>query len=838
MTLKYINKLYISVKNLFFTGILLTLSLNVLAQGPGQILHEMEKLNVLGTVLYVAAHPDDENTRMISYFSNHHKTRTVYLSLTRGDGGQNLIGPELREELGLIRTHELLKARSVDGGEQCFSRANDFGYSKTPEETMEIWNKEEVLADVVWAIRKYRPDIIINRFSHEHNGRTHGHHTASAMLSYEAFDMAGDSSAFPEQLEYVDVWTPKRLYFNTSWWFYGSQQRFAEEDKSEMAEVNVGVYYPLLGASNNEISAASRSMHKCQGFGSATSRGAYLEYLKYLKGEVPSNKDDVFDGIDLSWARTGTELLVQEEIETMIKEFDPSRPHKSISRLLSIREMVESMDDLHWKRVKLEDIDQLILACSGLFARLTTSSAFIENGGTVEAELEVINRSDYNISLERVSCPSFNIDTTLSAALGPNQPNSWQLSLEPQELDLSSPYWLKSPPTEGMFTVEDQTQRGIPLSQEINVRLELKVYRQTLTLDIPLEHVRVDPVQGELVDPVRVRPEVSLDFAQKVTVFKPNETKRISVEVRSAVDMDSARLLVGFPDNWLVQTETDNLALKAGEANFISLEVTAPGLPESNDLSVALVSGTDTFTNSVTLIKYDHIPQEQIVRDARCQIICVDLRTVGQRIGYVQGAGDEVGKLLNEVGYACEELNLERISAAQLSQFDAVIMGIRAYNTLDAIQDANKILLDYVEAGGNLIVQYNTRHRLKIEDFAPYPLKLSRKRVTDEHSRVSILDEDHPLMTTPNKITLGDFDDWVQERGLYFPEEWSEKYTALLSMNDNGEEPLQGALLVAPHGKGNYIYSPISYFRQLPAGVSGAYRLLANMIALGKNERP
>ena len=838
MTVKYINNIYISIRNLFLILLLFPIAENSLAQGPGQILHDMEKLNVLGTVLYVAAHPDDENTRLISYFSNHHKTRTVYLSLTRGDGGQNLIGPELREELGLIRTHELLQARSIDGGEQCFSRANDFGYSKTPEETMEIWNKNEVLADVVWAIRKYRPDVIVNRFSHEHNGRTHGHHTASAMLSYEAFDMAGDSTAFPEQLAYVDVWTPKRLYFNTSWWFYGSRQRFAEEDKSDMAEVNVGVYYPLLAASNNEISAASRSMHKCQGFGSATSRGAYFEYLKYLKGDVPTNKDDVFDGIDISWARTGTELLIQEEIETMIKDFDPSKPEKSISRLLNIRKMVNAMEDLHWKSVKLKEIDDLILACSGLFARLSTSSPFIENGKTINASLEVINRSDYNISLESVSATAFNLDTTLTAVLGPNEPNSWEFDLKPEQVELSSPYWLTNPFSEGMFTVEDQQERGVPLSRDLMVSLNLKVYTEMITIEIPLEYVRVDPVKGEITDPVKIQPEVSLEFGQKVTVFKPNESKTISLQLKSSTDIDSAQLMIDFPDNWLVQWQKQPVSLSADETKAVKLEVTAPGLPESNNLSVALATATDTFSNSITLIKYDHIPQEQIVRDADCQIICVDLRTIGQRIGYVQGAGDEVGKLLNEVGYTVEELNVEAISPEQLAQYDAIIIGIRAYNTLDAIKDANRTLLNYVESGGNLIVQYNTRHRLKTEDFAPYPLKLSRKRVTDEHSRVSIRDEDHPLMTTPNKITIGDFDGWVQERGLYFPDKWSEEYTALLSMNDKGEEALKGALLVAPYGQGNYIYSPISYFRQLPAGVGGAYRLLANMIALGKNERP
>ena len=250
--------------------------------------HEaIQKLNFLGSALYVAAHPDDENTRLIAYLANEVKANTAYLSMTRGDGGQNLIGPEIRELLGVIRTQELLAARRVDGGNQMFTRANDFGFSKHPDETMEIWNKDEIMADVIWAIRKWQPDIIVNRFTHEYDpkwaGRMHGHHTASAMLSHEAFDLAGRKDVYPEQLDKVDVWQPRRLFFNTSWWFYGSRENFAKADKSRLLGVDVGVYYPIKGKSNTEIAAESRSMHKCQGFGSAGTRGSSMEYLEKIK---------------------------------------------------------------------------------------------------------------------------------------------------------------------------------------------------------------------------------------------------------------------------------------------------------------------------------------------------------------------------------------------------------------------------------------------------------------------------------------------------------------------------------------------------------------------------
>ena len=268
------------------------------------IYHQIEKLNFLGNVLYIAAHPDDENTRLISYLSNEVLARTGYLSLTRGDGGQNLIGPELRELLGVIRTQELIEARKIDGGEQFFSRANDFGFSKNPTETLQIWDKNQVLSDVVWAIRTFRPDIVINRFDHRSPGTTHGHHTASAMLSMEAFDLANQPNQFADQLAYTQPWQPQRIYFNTSWWFYGSKEKFEKADKSKQAQLQIGVYYPFAGKSNQEIAALSRSCHQSQGFGNTGTRGEEDEYLEFLKGTAPANKNNLFDGIDTTWNRS------------------------------------------------------------------------------------------------------------------------------------------------------------------------------------------------------------------------------------------------------------------------------------------------------------------------------------------------------------------------------------------------------------------------------------------------------------------------------------------------------------------------------------------------------
>lgn len=811
----------------------------LLSAQSGHILHDLYRLNSVGSALYVAAHPDDENTRLIAYLSNHDKLRTVYLSLTRGDGGQNLIGPELREELGLIRTNELLQARSVDGGKQFFSRANDFGYSKTPEEALSIWNKNEVLADVVWAIRVHKPDVIVNRFNHVHNGRTHGHHTASAMLSHEAFDLAGDSSAFPEQLKYVEPWQPKRLYFNTSWWFYGSREKFKEADKSNMAEVDVGQYYPLLGLSNNEISASSRSMHKCQGFGSATGRGSYYEYLEFLKGEQPSDKNNILSEIDISWNRLNGGDRIGKGISQVIQNFDALDPSKSVPALLKIRKDILELEDLHWRDIKLEELDDIIIRCLGLFARAETNTSTVSPGEKLAWTLEMVNRSPIEVQLQRMQSEHLATDTVLSSILEDNKEIVFEFEHHLENGNSTTPYWLDSPSTLGMYQVPNQQDRGKPtLNIGIPIHLELVIDDQMIPLQRTLSFVRVDPVEGELSDPLRVVPEIFMNFGQETVIFRPNESKTIEVEVHSNAHIDSALITWSAGDDWLIQSDRKLLAISEGESRIISATVTAPAMPESTTMGMSIQTANDTYDQGIVTIEYDHIPSQQIQKKAQTQLVSIDVKAVGTRVGYIEGAGDLVDEALSDIGYSVEKIDLGSISVESLRRYDAIVLGIRSFNTQDELAQKNDVLFDYVEDGGNLIVQYNTRHRLKTEQIAPYPLKLSRKRVTNEYAPIEIIAEDHPVLKFPNKITQKDFDGWVQERGLYYPDEWSEEFTPILSMSDQGEEELQGGLLVAPFGDGYYVYSPLSYFRQVPVGVPGAYRLLANMISLGKKGRP
>lgn len=361
------------------------------------IFEAIRKLNVLGSVLYVAAHPDDENTRMISYFANARNMDITYLSLTRGDGGQNLIGSELREELGVLRTQELLAARATDGGKQLFTRANDFGFSKSPAESFQIWGKEAILSDVVWAMRKVQPDIVINRFSTDTAFDTHGHHTGSAVLSSAAFDIVGNPSVYPEQLKYVSAYQPKRLFQNQSWFWYGSQEKFEAAMKDEkIFKFDAGIYLPIRGKSNDEIAAESRSMHKCQGMGMMSSRGSNMEYMQYLKGAQGDLKvtSDPFEGINTTWTRLEGGKIIGEILTSVEQNFKFDKPSASVKELLRARDLIQKLPQSVWKTRKLADIQQVILWCSGIFLEVTARDFSVTPNGKLDVSAEILNRTD------------------------------------------------------------------------------------------------------------------------------------------------------------------------------------------------------------------------------------------------------------------------------------------------------------------------------------------------------------------------------------------------------------------------------------------------------------
>ncbi|MDO6597218.1 PIG-L family deacetylase [Oceanihabitans sp. 2_MG-2023] len=801
-----------------------------------EIFESLKKLNFLGSVLYVAAHPDDENTRLISYMANHVKARTAYLSLTRGDGGQNLIGPEIRELLGVIRTQELLAARRTDGGEQRFTRANDFGYSKHPDETLAIWNKEEVLSDVVLAIRQFKPDIIINRFDHRSPGTTHGHHTSSAMLSVEAFDLANNPSIYPEQVKKHGTWQPNREFFNTSWWFYGSQEKFDKADKSKLLNFDIGTYYASNGLSNTEIASLSRSQHKSQGFGNTGTRGSQQEYIELIKGEIPKDKNNIFEGIDTTWNRVSGGNAIGNILYQVEKDFDFTNPSASIPELLKAYQRIEKLEDNHWKQIKSEEIKNLIYNCAGLYLEAAAENNHATANETVHLNIELINRASENVQLKTLQ---INNETPLleEKTLVKNEKIGLKKSFSvKKDQEPTTPYWLTKKGTLGMYQVNDKSWIGKPETPRyFNVTFGLNIQGIAISYTKPIIYKTNDPVKGEVYKPFEIITEASAKIAEKVIIFENDKPKEIPVLVKAGRDNLEGFVEIAYPNGWSVFPEKQKFAIanKGQEQTLIFTII--PPKNQSEGLITPMVHVADkTYTKELIEMEYDHIPFQTVLLPSESKIVRLDIQKKGENIAYIEGAGDVIPESLQQIGYNVVTIKPEDINTETLSKFDAVVVGIRAYNTVEALKFKQQILFDFVANGGNMIVQYNTNRRLKTEQLAPYSLTLSRDRVTDENAKVTLLKPEHELLNFPNKITEKDFEGWTQERGLYFPDKWSKEFTPILSMHDKGESAKKGSLLVAKHGKGYYIYTGLSFFREFPAGVSGAYRLFANMLSIGK----
>lgn len=833
------QKLYIT----FILSFLITFQISI-AQQPVkpnavEIYNQIQKLNFLGSVLYIAAHPDDENTRLISFLSNDTKAQTAYLSITRGDGGQNLIGPELREQLGLIRTQELIEARKIDGGIQFFTRANDFGYSKNPEETLQIWNKEQALSDVVWIIRNFQPDIIINRFDYRSPGTTHGHHTASAMLSFEAFDKVNDPTVFSKQLETVKTWQPKRLYFNTSWWFFGSKEKFEAADKTNLINLKIGTFYSSLGKSNQEIAALSRSRHQSQGFGSTGTRGDEDEYLELLKGTISNDKTNLFEGIDTTWNRVNGGKAIGDILSNVEKNFDFKNPAASIPELVKAYSLIENIEDKHWKKIKSEEIKKIIAACTGLYIEATTDNQEATPGRTIKVKLEAINRSVVPMKLKRiVAFPVFNSDDEQkNTDLKFNIPYSKNITLEiPNDLEYTNPYWLNQKGTNGMYRIDKQEIIGVP---DVLRNVKVGFWIEINSVEIPFEQKVVykfnDDVKGEVYQPLDIVPAVTSSLTEKVYIFNSDKSKTITIKVKAGKDNIKGIVKLELPANWSVSPlEIPFATSKKGEEVLVNFSVTpSKEASEINIKSIVTVDG-EIFDKEKIDINYPHIYKQMVLKPAEAKGIRLKIKTKNEKIAYIMGAGDEVPKSLTQMGYDVSILKAEDISIENLEPFDVVMTGIRAYNVVNAIAIKQNILLDFVKNGKTMIVQYNTLDDLVTKEIAPFPLKISRDRVTEEDAEVRFLAPNHPVLNYPNKITVDDFKGWKQEQGLYYPSEWDSNFTPILSANDKGEKPKDGALLVAKYGKGNYIYTGLSFFRELPEGVPGAFRLLANIIAIGK----
>lgn len=820
---------------LFFFSLPVIWAQQPIKPNASEIYNQIQKLNFLGSVLYIAAHPDDENTRLITYLANENKARTGYLSLTRGDGGQNLIGPELRELLGVIRTQELIEARKIDGGEQLFSRANDFGYSKNPEETLQIWDKEQVLSDLIWAIRKFQPDVIINRFDHRTPGTTHGHHTASAIVSVEGFDLANNPQIFPNQLNWVKPWQPKRMFFNTSWWFYGSTEKFEKADKSNMATLQTGTYYQSIGKSNQEIAALSRSCHQSQGFGSTGTRGEETEYLEFIKGENAKDKNNLFEGIDTSWNRVKNGEAIGVVLENVQRKFDFKNPSASIPDLVKAYTMIQSLEETHWKTIKSEEIKKIIASCAGLYLEAIAENQVATPNSELKLKLEAINRSNEKMNWNAIAIiPNENQPFSISEL--PNNKNTTKtITVKiPAHYEYTSPYWLNEKGSLGMYQVTDQKNIGIP---DIIRQLKVTFLIEINGVAIPFERLVIfkynDEVKGEVYNPLDIVPDVTTTMVDKVAIFSSGKTKNIGVKIKAGKDAVEGFLQLEVPEKWKVNPKSIPFKLtKKGEDQTVYFEVTPPKTADDITVkSVAVINGK-TFDKEQINITYEHISKQQVLKPSEAKFIKLDIKTGNEKIGYIMGAGDEVPKGLVQMGYEVSILKPEDLSKESLIPFDVVMTGIRAYNTISELNTKESILFDFVKEGKTMIVQYNTANDLIAKNIAPFMLQISKDRVTEEAAEMRFLAPKHAVLHYPNTITSKDFEGWKQEQGLYYPNQWDAAFTPILSSNDKGETPKNGALLVAKYGKGHYIYTGLSFFRELPEGVSGAYRLLANLISV------
>jgi LmbE family N-acetylglucosaminyl deacetylase len=825
-------KKYISIVFLF----VLTLLPHANAQrieipSAGELQIKLRKLNVLGSVLYVAAHPDDENTAALAYFSKGRKYRTAYLSLTRGDGGQNLIGPEKGAEIGIIRTQELLAARRIDGAEQFFTRAIDFGYSKTPEETLEFWGKEEILADLVWVIRRFRPDVVITRFGTD-SSSGHGHHTASGWLIKEAFHAASDPRKFPGQLKYVKPWHAKRLYWN-SW-------RPREQDTQDLQRIDTGEYNPLLGKSYTEMAAESRSHHKSQGFGATSRRGTQYDYFKLVAGTPAST--DIFEGIDTSWKRVPGSQKVESVLADVLESYDPRNPAKSIPDLLTMYGELIKLDQTYWVKIKKEELLHVIQASAGLWIEAIADDFAAAPGDEIKITTTLVNRSDFPFRMQKLGIPKMVDEAVLERSLRSNEPQTVESSITiPEDFPVSQPYWLEAAPGKGIFMVNEQSAIGNAENPpSITVGISIGAGEYLLEYYLPLLFRWRDRVDGELYRKFEIRPSVTIQMEDKVSIFPTDEPKELKVKMKSHSPNVSGLIRLKGSEKWQISPENIpfSFAKKYEEQEF-TFEVKPPKASDETVLTAEAEVNGKKMDRALVEISYPHIHRQVYFPKSRVRAVKLDIERAGKTLGYIMGAGDEVAAGMRNLGYDVIELSDEMLENAAFSQFDAIITGIRAYNTRERLKHVQGRLLQYVAEGGTLIVQYNVSRGMVIENVGPYPMTIGRDRVSMETAPVKLLDPKHPLLRFPNKITQKDFEGWIQERGLYFATQWDEKYDAILSSHDTNESEKNGGLLYAHYGKGVFIYTGYSWFRQLPAGVPGAFRLFANMISAGKtNDNP
>lgn len=882
---------------------------------PGEIelRQALEKLDTLGSVLMIGAHPDDDREVVLAYLSRGRHVRAAYLSLTRGEGGQNLIGPEQGDELGIIRTQELLASRRIEGTEQYFTRAIDFGFSKTADESLQKWQRDQVLGDVVWNIRRFRPDVIIDVFTGTPRDG-HGHHQVSGILGKEAFAAAADPARFPEQLQYAQAWQAKRLMQSP----LGIQQADQKEDnKEDRMEIDVGEYSPELGYSYSEIGAISRSTNRSQGQGTAERKGSQKQAFITVAGDKAAK--DIFDGIDISWNRIPGGAPVGALLAKTIDSFVPAHPEAMLPALAQAREMIAAIagstkDPLAIR--KLQECDDAIALASGLSVDAQAASGTVTPGATLRVNISAIRRNPAPVTLTGVKltgmqgAPALNLEP---AVLADNQPSNYTLNVKvPEDQPYSQPYWLAEPKDGNLYSVKDQKLIGLAENPPVlEAHFTAKVAGVEISLTKPVENRYTDQVYGDLIRPLAVVPPVAVDFAERALVFADTKPRKIEVPIKSNAGKPMGEARLEVPSGWKVEPAMQHFELSGtGEQTTVSFELTPPAANAKGEVrAVAMVGGRNVAVGTETIV-YSHFPAQTLFPAARASLVRADIKNLAKNVGYVMGAGDDVPASLRQIGCDVTLLSAEDLSHGDLSRYDAIVTGVRAWNTRADLRANYQRLYDYASSGGTVIAEYSRpeggpggggrgaqgatpapgapaaaggnapagnggrgggrggrgggrggqagaggaqatpppalRGPVEadkveatgvLEHLGPYPIHVSNDRVTVEEAPISFPNPQLALLHAPNEITNADFEGWVQERGLYFADRWDSRYQSVLESHDPGEEPLPGGELYVKYGKGAYIFSAYDWFRELPDGVPGAYRLFANMLSAAKVQK-
>lgn len=805
-----------------------------------EIYRELKTLKQLPKVLYLAAHPDDENTGLLSWLINDQNVETGYLSLTRGDGGQNLLGTEQGAALGLIRTHELLEARKLDGAQQFFTRAIDFGFSKNTTDTFKQWDENSIIADVVWVIRKFRPDVIICRFPPT-AAAGHGQHAASAVVAEKAFKLAGDKTAFQNQLKYVNTWQPKRVLWNT--FRFGAVNTTSENQ----LKVTVGQYDAQLGMGYGELAGLSRSLHKSQGAGTQSVAGIRTEYFSHVLGEPA--KATLFDGVTKTWTSQGN-ADIDQSLDKIISAFNFNKPDLSLPALLALRKKVLALKDSDLKKDKIKSLDNIIVSCAGFMGEVVTNQAEAVAGDHYNFRLNLISRAANPVVLEDVQW------LTQSESFNRKLSKDSLITIErkiqiPADAALTEPYWLaKSPTNAATFSVPNDTLIGLPEAESpLNVLLVLKIDSEKFQVKLPLSFKKLDPVRGDVVEALRIVPALELKFTQPLYLVKENEDLHLglNVKVNSNKQFSNGKVNLMYNGERLGGGDLKSINGKDFIVDYVIPKAKLASIKSNQlQLDVNFVVDGITYNKKQVLIQYPHLPSLQYFAPATVIVMKGDIQAKVKKVGYIEGAGDFIPEFLRIAGIQVDVLkdedfygNLDESNGNgnqnKLSQYDAIVLGVRANNTEKKLGRWMPFLWSYVKAGGNLVMQYNTNQDTTVNQLGMYNFNIANKRVTEENAEVKFLNPNHKLLNFPNKITANDFNGWVQERGAYFPDKWDAAYEPLFEMHDTGEEPLQGSTLYAKYGKGNFIYTPLAFFRQLPAGSVGAARLFLNFLSAQKN---